>query len=279
MANSSSSFPITINTYDGAGASIYNDSSIFCIDHVVLDKITAAGTGLFFAGINSVDAGNNNGWQFTSCVLPQSDVWPGDANYDGIANNFDILNLGLAYGHSGTVRLNADTSWTAQPALDWNTQFIDSTNLKHADCDGNGIVDMADTLAVFVNYGKMHQLRITNVTQTGPELFFDAPSVVNAGSLVSVPLFFGTNNLPVSNVYGLAFTVNYSGASPAPGNSLTYGGWFVYNNYMKLEKHISSNSIDVALTRIDHIDAGGNGVIGFLNLLIDSANSRLFDAV
>ena len=33
-------------------------------------------------------------------------VWPGDANFDNVTNNLDILNIGLAFGKTGPSRIS-----------------------------------------------------------------------------------------------------------------------------------------------------------------------------
>ena len=119
-------------------------------------------------------------------------MWPGDANYDLIANNMDILNIGIAYSDTCYVRPGASLNWVAQPCLDWLSQFITGVNVKHADCDGNGIVNALDTLAVSENYGLIHP-RISSpdssVILTGTNLYFDLPSGnLQPGSNVSIPL-------------------------------------------------------------------------------------------
>ena len=83
-------------------------------------------------------------------------VWPGDANYDGVANNFDILNLGVNYGTSGPARTAASNAWTGQVCANWANSSPGGINGKHCDCDGNDTVDVADTIPIYLNYGLMH---------------------------------------------------------------------------------------------------------------------------
>jgi len=86
-----------------------------------------------------------------SCGL----VWPGDYNYDGIANEIDALYWGLAFGHTGAIRLNATPAWQGQEAPDWIVN-IEGINGKHQDGNGDGIVDENDLPIVDDNFGNIH---------------------------------------------------------------------------------------------------------------------------
>lgn len=99
----SGGFPVLLQGYNGIGT-ITKGSGIVCLDHLLLKDVNATGGALFFAGASSVDLGGNSGWTYTTCNTQPPDVWPGDANYDLTANNFDVLNVGLAFSASGPIR-------------------------------------------------------------------------------------------------------------------------------------------------------------------------------
>src|SRR5690606_34345164 len=105
----------------------------------------------------------------------QDSVWPGDINQDHIVNYKDILYFAVHRGYRGVPRKNASLNYTGQACPDWaiNTQNV---NQKHADCDGNGIVNFADTVAINQHYGLTHpkeafvpRPKIASV----PDLYFD----------------------------------------------------------------------------------------------------------
>ncbi len=54
------------STTDGARAAIAQTSGDFCSDYLILQDIEAAGSNDFYAGGNSIDLGNNAGWNFTN---------------------------------------------------------------------------------------------------------------------------------------------------------------------------------------------------------------------
>ncbi len=96
--------------------------------------------------------------QFISVTLTGDCVWPGDVNADGAVDQLDFLLLGLASGETGPARPNASSSYTQQQAPDWPDSFATALpwapgiNLKHADCNGDGVVSVdADGAVILQN--------------------------------------------------------------------------------------------------------------------------------
>jgi hypothetical protein len=205
-----------------------------------------------------------------------SNVWPGDANYDLIVDNIDLLYMGVAFGDTGYVRPGASMAFTAQPCQDWFFQFINGTNIKKADSDGNGTIDFPDTTAVSANYGLTHPFRHgqpgTNQYNSGPDLILQLPggSAV-PGSVMSVPIVFGTPGYP-ANIYGLAFTINYDPSMIQSGSlSIDFANSWIEpgTNHLSLVKDFPIvGECDAAFTRVDHNDISGDGIIGILNFTV-----------
>ncbi len=89
-------------------------------------------------------------------------VWPGDANNDGIVNINDVSSVGLFLGYGASKsnfrsfkRYNASTNWFPQSCLSW-----DSLAVTFADCDGDGEVTINDMLVIALNFGKTHSLSL-----------------------------------------------------------------------------------------------------------------------
>ena len=101
-----------------------------------IEKLVLAGNGLIIDNVcyNAVSVGGG--------------VWPGDANSDGIANNFDLLAIGLSFGNMGIPRMNQSIFWSEHDAEDWETSFVNGVNHKHADCNGDGTVLFDDIDAI-----------------------------------------------------------------------------------------------------------------------------------
>jgi hypothetical protein len=230
-------------------------------------------------------------WVYHNYILPHGfhisagDVWPGDANYDLTADNNDVLNIGLAYGETGPVRAGASLNWIAQPATDWSGFFQTGVNKKHADCDGNGVVDNNDTLAISLNYGLTHPARLAgsnqNLSSSPPFYLVANPHTAIEGDTVEVDIFFGNSAIPVDSIYGVAFTMNFDTSlvdtSYMPFN---YNGCWMGTPGVDLltytHKLLSQGKVDITLTRTDHQNIGGYGYLGKAGVVIvDNIGAKL----
>lgn len=252
----------------GQSAYMYKSTGSVCLDYMEISDNSAIGGATFNAGANSINATNNNGWLFTACTN-LSDVWPGDANYDLTVNNFDVLNLGLAYNETGPVRSGTSLAYVAQPATDWSGYFQTAVNKKHADTNGDGIVDDNDTTAILLNYGLTHPARMGNTqltaSPTDPYLYISVnPDSANLNDTIYIETFFGTSQIPVDSVYGLAFTINYDTTLVDTSwiSTQFLNSWFgqpgidliTFSKSIPLEQ-----KIDVAIVRTDHNNTTGFG--------------------
>ncbi|HQU99763.1 MAG TPA: T9SS type A sorting domain-containing protein, partial [Bacteroidia bacterium] len=199
-----------------------------------------------------------------------NDVWPGDANSDLVCNMYDILPIGLTYGNTGPTRTGASLNWLAQPALAWNNTIASGVNNKHADCDGNGVIDSLDLIAITLNYGSTHN-KMGNLVEPHinglPDLkvTYSAQQVA-PGAPVVATIELGNASTPLNAVYGIAYTLNYSvnmfqlGTAGFSNTNSFVGNT---NNALRLtEGVIDYGSITTGLVRIDHNNASGYGEIG-----------------
>lgn len=277
LINSAQNFPVTIQSdAGGTQANIFKANDTVCADYLNLRDINATGGAQFFAGLYSADQGNNSGWNFTACSLPFSNVWPGDANYDLVVDNNDILNIGLAFNEAGYVRPGATTAYTAQPCLDWNRVFTNQVNIKQADCTGDGIVDSSDVAVVNQNYGLTHPAFMANnpgnhysPSAVPAEIYFSpSQTVYNPGDSVTIPVYIGTAANPASNLYGIAYTATYDNNFVVPGSiTLTYpASWFTNAaTRINFEKDFhASSKTDLALSRNNLMNANGYGQVALM---------------
>ena len=112
-------------------------------------------------------------------------VWPGDANNDGIVNINDVSVVALYLGYGANKsnfrsfqRKNASTDWFAQSCLGW-----DSLAITYADCDGDGEVTINDMLIIPLNFGKTH----VNRTHYSAENSLTQFNEIHLKELVRVP--------------------------------------------------------------------------------------------
>ncbi|MEP7263888.1 MAG: T9SS type A sorting domain-containing protein [Bacteroidota bacterium] len=202
-----------------------------------------------------------------------SDVYPGDANSDGVADNKDILALGIALNESGYSRSDNTISWNPKPVQNWMQTFADSTNFAHADCNGDGIVKAADTVAILANYGMQHSrnsLQLFNILQ--PVLYINLPDTVIAGATLDVPVLFGDASVPADSVYGLAFTLSYDSVLVDPSSVVFVAdsSWMGKpdDDLLHISKVFTEGFADVGYTRNDHTSLNGFGTIGHIHLRI-----------
>ncbi len=79
-------------------------------------------------------------------------IWPGDTNSNGVVSAEDILPIGIYWREIGNARISSSIVWEANDYPGgWE---IDVASL--ADCDGNGEVNIADVLAIGLNWGSIH---------------------------------------------------------------------------------------------------------------------------
>lgn len=206
-------------------------------------------------------------------------VWPGDANSDNIANNLDVLYVGLANGFDGPERDEMDIEWFAHAASDWNTVFpISEINIKHADANGDGQINAGDLEAVNENYGLTHgpvDFQPNVGTFEDPPLFVDLPTYLQPGSLVDADVELGSAQFPVDDMYGIAFTIVYPD-NIFEGDSVVFepdNSWLGVpdiNMYTLHQAQAGLNEVDITLVRNDQNNASGYGRIGnFIGVIDD----------
>lgn len=224
-------------------------------------------------GNYTVSVTDANGCYAYSTVLVDDSchgVWPGDANYDLVADNNDLLNIGIAFGATGAVRPAASLNWVAQPCPAWGTAFVSGADYKNADCNGDGIVGNADTLAIVQNYGLNHPLKPNPFVQAlpgQPDLYLVVSNdTTGLSDTVSIDVLLGNPGNPVDSIYGLAFTLSTdAGLVDSAYASVDFSNSWIGTpgiDMLTLYKNrLNEGAIDVALVRTDHVNVSGNGSI------------------
>lgn len=94
--------------------------------------------------------------QFEYCL--DDCVWPGDFNADGIVKGDDLLFLGIGLTEwSGNSARELESSmWAPFNAEDWDQDFFNGVNIKHADGDGNGAPHPDDKYIMAENFLHTH---------------------------------------------------------------------------------------------------------------------------
>ncbi|MEM1323441.1 MAG: T9SS type A sorting domain-containing protein [Bacteroidota bacterium] len=203
-------------------------------------------------------------------------VWPGDTDLNDTVNQYDIINLGIAFGGNGPIRPNASTTWIGQPASDWaDATPLSGVNYKHIDTNGDGVIDFSDIDAINFNWGLVHNFGggfDDQVRASGPPLYVGRDTV-GQGTRVALPLLLGNSELPANEVYGLAFTIEYTDSLVEPGSvSLQFNNsWLgtIDSDMISVQKDDGMGQLHVGISRIDGINRNGAGEIAQLFITIE----------
>jgi len=207
-------------------------------------------------------------------------VWPGDANVDSACNVIDLLPIGIYYGTTGPDRDDDDGTWEESFCDEWedSPDYIISPNPKFADCNGDGLVDAQDTVVIVNNYGQLHggYAPVEYIGAPGDPLlsidFF--ADTIEAGSEVVIPIMLGTAAAPASNIYGIAFQLDYDETLIVPGSiRVTFNsGWLGLpgTDLLSLTTNDTVNGrISASVTRINQLAISGNGNIGEVGFVME----------
>jgi hypothetical protein len=189
-------------------------------------------------------------------------VWPGDANYDLSVNYLDLFYVGSAFGQTGSTRVVPGNAWAASASSDWATQSFYLMNAKHADCDGSGTVDAADTTAISLNYGLSHPFRssvqvvtVENAAAVKPLTVVSTNSVVTEGESFRLDFQAGASGTTVDSIYAIGFTLDYPAyLFQAASTSMNFSSSVAGSNLLNISKR-TPQTIDLAVTRRDHQNA------------------------
>ncbi len=207
-------------------------------------------------------------------------VWPGDADYNGTANMEDLLMVGLGFNHVGKVRVGATNNWEEQKSSNWvNALPGVIINEKHADCNGDGIINAKDTVAISMNYRLIHNLKspYSKIQNTLPNILYHFPvDTTPSGTTLSVPIQLENNLNPKDSLYGFSFSLFYdpdivdtSRINFSPNNVLLGQNGIAV---IVMQKNFGwLGRMDIGITKVDHKSISNFGLVG--NLIIPVKNN------
>ena len=226
--------------------------------------------------VTGIDLNNCTNSQTVTVTVDNTcqDVWPGDANSDGLADNLDVLELGLHFTQTGTTRATTSNLWQSYYAANWIGTITNGKNLNHSNCNGDGIINDDDTLAIYTNYSLTHAFKPDQIA-TNPQVTIVADqSAVAKGTWGSASINLGNVTTPISNINGIAFTVNYDNALLETDSVwLEYATSFINasNQNLKFRKRDFSNGkLYTATTHTTSGNVSGYGKIATVHYKIKS---------
>lgn len=250
-------------SYTWSGGSTSPTYSMIAGTFANYTNLTQTVTGLFANGCLST--ATVSPWMLTYTC---SNVWPGDANRDGVVSSTDVFEIGLAFNATGAARTTTSNAWAAQFANHWTGTLSTGWNRNHADCNGDGTINNADTLAIFTNFSLSHAFKTAQHNAVNPDITLVLPATVYAGQWNKADVLLGNASAPINQLYGVAFDLgidqtlldNYSAY-------LLYTPSFLNANNQNIEfrkYNLTNGIIHAASVRIDGNNTNGNGKIAEL---------------
>jgi Secretion system C-terminal sorting domain len=208
-------------------------------------------------------------------------VYPGDANNSKLCNHVDLLHIGLNYGNVGPIRnVFPNISWTAQTGPAWGGPVL--LDQGYSDCDGNGMIERNDALAIEANFLDSVPGAVTSPdtnsigSVSGPHLSInivqDTVTIPVSGQVaIQLNVNLGSPNTPIDSLYGYAYTLNFD---PVIVDQLTFA--FAPNSFVIDSAGLTFFRIDTTLgklfvsaTNVDQMNRSGSGTIATIGIVMD----------
>jgi hypothetical protein len=226
--------------------------------------------------VTGTDLNNCSSTQTVSVFVDNNcqDVWPGDANSDGLADNLDLLELGLHYTQTGAPRATTSNAWQPYFSNNWTGTITNGKNLNHSDCNGDGAINDDDTLAIYSNYGLTHAFKPAQINSFNPQLsIVPDQAYVAKGTWGTASIYLGDAITSINNMNGVAFTVDFDNTLIETNsiyieyqNSFLDAGQNLH--FRKLD--FANGKIFTATTHTLNNNVSGNGKIATLHYQIKS---------
>jgi hypothetical protein len=217
-------------------------------------------------------------------VLLNETVWPGDADDDSRVTMKDLLSIGLYNGITGMDRF-PNIIWAAHSVDDWAQSQYNTANMKHADCNGDGVVDGNDTLAIIQNFNLTrytnYYREMAETPSQGFDLHFVMPfhkPVYTAGEKIYVEVWLGKPFAYVYDTYGIAFDIGIDANCIQPGSfefRMTEG-WLGRPNataFSLTRTDEKTGTGNAGFVRNDHQNTTGYGKIGYFSFIYNGNTS------
>lgn len=221
---------------------------------------------------------------FTYRINAEDSVWPGDVDYNGTADVYDILPLGFAYSATGPLRSSASILWTAQSSTNWDPTWSSGLNFKHADCDGSGIIDSTDATAILTNYGLTHSKTQQSTAEGLPLYIKSSADSITENMPLQFDVILGDSSHLADKIYALAFKLEFPDELIGSTATVNYSvsTWGDLNtNFIAIDTLIGNTEWHIGMSKIDYDPFAGEGVLCRLEIITadDLAGLTLLDSV
>ena len=209
------------------------------------------------------------------CFCVNDCVWEGDTDGNGKVNVSDILPIGRHMGISGAPRESLYDFWSAEDTDNWTYDQPSGKNIKHADANGDGIVTVVDTNSISDYYNQLNNFVPDEVLDVKDYPFYLIPqsTEVDSGELLVLDIVLGSEDFPVKDLHGLAFSVQVGGGFADSASlyiDLYEDSWLTnLGPSIQMSKKPADGLIEAALTRTDGLPSSGYGIIGQLGFIVE----------
>ena len=209
------------------------------------------------------------------CFCVNDCVWEGDTDGNGKVNVSDILPIGRHMGISGAPRESLYDFWSAEDTDNWTYDQPSGKNIKHADANGDGIVTVVDTNSISEYYNQLSNFVPDEVLDVKDYPFYLIPqsTEVDSGELLVLDIVLGSEDFPVKDLHGLAFSVQVGGGFADSASlyiDLYEDSWLTnLGPSIQMSKKPVDGLIEAALTRTDGLPSSGHGIIGQLGFIVE----------
>ena len=211
-------------------------------------------------------------------------VWPGDTNADGLANLEDVLNIGLEFGLTGPARDSVCGEWYGHPAEDWDYTTIDGVNLKHTDCNGDGIINLSDlpfTSNLSESYTQLENgVSVAESNGAPIKLQFNVDTVHLTDAFTKTELIatlkFGSGEVDIEDVYGVVLYLEYDEQYVDSSSQIDvdyYEDSFFGEPTEVITRAVNlpeEGQLDFAIARVNGEGISGEGRVATLSYIIEA---------
>ncbi len=205
-------------------------------------------------------------------------VYPGDTNGDNQANIYDLFPISIYHGVNGPSRGETSMDWEGQICENWKIDDIYGINLKHSDCNGDGVIDQNDIEAINLNYQNDHSFEGSYGDENDPPLYLELVTdsiivdLLNPVNVeVSFNVYLGNETNQITDLYGIASSLEFDEELIVPGSVEFYyeQNSFLCNseNLLEVKKEFNGH-YDFALARNNGLSSSGFGKIAVVNFTI-----------
>ncbi len=207
-------------------------------------------------------------------------VFPGDTDNDFQANVYDVLPIGRYFGEVGLPRTGESYQWEGLDAPDWGITTSEGVDLKHVDCNGDGIIGMEDIVPIMMNYHNKNNPPIAtefpiNTPNISISFEMDSVNIIpdeNQYIPIRANVYCASHNLTLDDLYGIAFSLKMNFDFILPGSVQVDNTRSSFlgdsDEIIAISQRSNTDLLDVAISRINRTPVSGFGRVASIDFTI-----------